>query len=142
MTSRVFMLMPHDKNLSDARRFGELVMLYDKRESRPSIWDPAFLLEALDRLQDYQYDPERDFVLLAGHMVPTVLFCCAIVQRWPKTRALCYDMISGSYQPKSLQDPATMTVAEVRVSNNVPGANISHESIARQGVQRDQGAAR
>lgn len=110
MQPRVFVLQPGNKDFSGASRYGELVHVYDKNESRPSIWDSEYVSEALDRLADAQYHPHVDFVLLAGHMVPTVLFCCALCNAYPAPQALCYDIVSGNYVIRRLgNEPAVST---------------------------------
>lgn len=100
--SRVFMLMPHDKNVSRARRFGELEMIYDRNESRPSIWDEAMYDEAVDRLGELDYDASRDFILIAGTMVPVVTFVARLVAELGQVKTLCYDMVSGEYVEKKM----------------------------------------
>lgn len=139
---RVFMLMPHDKNVRASRRFGELVVVFDKQESRPSIWDPSFLLEALDRMQDYQFDPQRDYILVVGSMVPVVMWCAAAFHRWPGTRILCFDIASGDYVARTLGDPAQFAVTEIRTNRHLPGANIAYETGISKTVPRDESSAR
>lgn len=129
---RVFMLMPHDKNVRASRRFGELVVVFDKNESRPSIWDPEFLMEALDRMQDYQFDATRDHILVVGSMVPVVMWCAATMHRWPGTRILCFDIASGDYVSRTLGDPAQFAtqVTQVVVNRAFPGAHIAENRKA------------
>jgi len=99
-TARVFMLAPHDKNVSRAKRYGELEMIYDRDESRPSIWDEAMYDEALERLAELDYDPNHDYILIAGTMVPVVTFVARLVAEYGQIKTLCYDMVSGEYAQK------------------------------------------
>lgn len=102
MRPRVFILQPGNKDFSGADKFGDVAYIYDKNEPRPSIWDENFVREALDRLVDADYQPRHDYVMLAGHMVPIVLFCCALCNAYPAPKVLCYDIVSGNYVTRSL----------------------------------------
>jgi hypothetical protein len=103
------MLMPHDKNVSRASEFGKIQLLFDRSESRPSIWDMALYDEAIDRLAEEHYNPDQDYILVAGTMVPTVLFVAQLVAAHKKVKLLCFDMPSGEYVCKVAGDIAHET---------------------------------
>jgi hypothetical protein len=115
MKSRVFAVGPVDKDLSGVSQFGELVYLYDPGEPRASVWDPSYVVEALDRLQDHGFNQHYDFVLAAGGTVPTVLFCSAVAQRYPSARALLYDYHARRYCPRRLTTTTITTVTSQEV---------------------------
>lgn len=101
--SRVFMLAPSDRiDVRRASRYGEITYLYDRGEQRASIWDPMYVVEAIDRMRDMGYDPRRDYVLVAGSTAPLVMFTAALATRYKNPAALFYDLPTGEYVVKSL----------------------------------------
>lgn len=99
---RAFVLEPHPKDLSLANEFGDVIFIYDGKSSRPSIWDNRFVEEALIRLEVHKYDPDYDYVLCVGGLVPTVMFMTAIAEEFPGALTLYYDMPNHCYVERKL----------------------------------------
>ena len=101
--SRVFMIMPHRDDVSRATRFGELTFIYDEHDRRPSIFEAAFIEEALARLDRHQFDPAEDYLLITGNMIPVVLIAAALAHECETPpRGLFWDKVAGEYQPMTL----------------------------------------
>ncbi len=94
LTSRVFIVEEvRNVPIESAEEFGTIVplfesaVIYDKKlySTRPSIWEededgkPTLIDEILDKLEKYNYDPEKDYILIAGHMIPVVILVAAVV---------------------------------------------------------------
>lgn len=97
---RVFMLLPNDKDTRGAAGFGKLILLFQQDEQRPSIWDSAFVDEAVRRLDLQNYDPDRDYLLVAGMMVPLVAMFTRLGFEYGHVMALCFDMRDNRYIAK------------------------------------------
>ena len=66
--SRVFILQPptRKRDLSSAQRYGTIVYLIDDPEFQPSLFPAKALMEIVNRLREWDYHPERDYVVFAG----------------------------------------------------------------------------
>jgi hypothetical protein len=95
--------MPHEKDASSAERFGDMTQIFERGDRRPSIWDAAFIDEALKRLfERHRYHPECDFILTTGPMAPITMFLCALCVECAGAapRALFFDVVTGEYIAK------------------------------------------
>lgn len=101
MNARVFILMPHDKDVRRAQRFGEIVYLFGD-ENRASIWDGELMREAINRLDALKYDPETDYILAVGAQVPLIQFIGAVVDQWEAPQVLLWDMPNRCYVARRL----------------------------------------
>jgi hypothetical protein len=92
------MVMPHKNvDVSLAARFGKLVVLFPTGQERPGFWDPELVEEALDRMWDQHFDPDKDYLLIAGHMAPVVRIACALAREQIRAKALFWDSVSRHY---------------------------------------------
>ena len=66
--SRVFILQPptRKRDLSSAQRYGTIVYLIDDPEFQASLFPAKALMEIVNRLREWDYNPERDYVVFAG----------------------------------------------------------------------------
>jgi hypothetical protein len=95
---RVFMLEPHDKDVRNAEAFGRIVRIFDGKSSRPSIWDnDKFSEDAISILRQWNYNPNVDYVLAVGALVPMIMFCTAICDIWECPQVLYWDMPNRRY---------------------------------------------
>lgn len=63
---------------------------------RPSQWDTKrFTQEIIKQLENNNYDPEVDYLLVAGHVIPLVIFTCSVVGQWENVQMLFW---SSGYQ--------------------------------------------
>lgn len=69
---RVFLFAEVDSrlDLSDAERFGEIVKLYEPSERLPNIFGPEFEEDIYQRLMRFRYDPEVDYFIVVGSLIP------------------------------------------------------------------------
>ena len=97
------MLMPHDNiDVRPAQQFGDIKYIFDAHESRPSIWDQQLLNDAISALQQYDYDPDKDYILAAGAMVPLIMFVAAVCDVWECPKVLYWDMRHRCYVERRL----------------------------------------
>lgn len=106
-TSRVFVLEAvQNVPISSAEEYGKIVPLFEAAEipggtsekklysTRPSIWtedengSPTLIKDILHKLESYNYDPEKDYLLIAGHMIPVVILIAAAVIEYEKVQVL------------------------------------------------------
>ena len=102
--NRVFVLMPTDKPLEGAARFGELVAVYDAESYRPSVWDPEFVRQALARMSTARYDPLEDLVVVTGPVMPVTTWIGALCAKYGQIRALCFDYRYQQYVDRVVGD--------------------------------------
>lgn len=99
-TGRVFMLeQSQNVDVKPAFEYGPIIPLFKstngqnsnvkRKTDRPSMWDTdEFKKEILKRLEQYNYDPERDYLLIAGHFIPIVIFIATVVAEWENVQVL------------------------------------------------------
>lgn len=108
--SRVFVVEAvQNVPISSAEEFGKIVPLFESAEipnnrniegrskpysTRPSIWtedengSPTLIKDIIYKLEIFNYNPEKDYLLVAGHMIPTVILVTAAVIEYEKVRVL------------------------------------------------------
>lgn len=82
--ARVFVLEDQNSvDISKARIFGEEVYLFSKNEEdRPNVWTERFCDECVERLEQQNYNPEIDYLLIVGHMPPIIILVATIIRNW------------------------------------------------------------
>lgn len=95
---RVFILEPMKHDLSDACRFGDLVYIYSHDERRPSMWTNAFKEDCMSRLEQEQFDHERDYFLVGGPTTPVTLIVVHLVLSFDTLNLLLFDSASSEYR--------------------------------------------
>lgn len=98
---RVFVLEPHDKDFRHAETFGDIEFIFDDGP-RPSIWDRALVANALGYLHGRKYNPNVDYVLAVGAMVPMLMFFTALVETWRSPQVLYWDAQHRCYVERRL----------------------------------------
>ena len=96
---KVFVLAPSEKDVSKASMYGQIVFVFRPDERRPSVWDAEFALSALDRLEQEQYDPTNDYLLLVGNFIAIIAFVAAVAEQYYSPKALAFDMTRQTYVP-------------------------------------------
>lgn len=98
--TRVFVVEECNKDLSDAERFGSLVVLFNDSVHRPSIWEDSIYEAVKRRFKVLGFDPERDYVLLVGPqtMIVAAIHCLSL--HYPKFRALFWHAAARGYVPR------------------------------------------
>jgi len=82
-----------DLSLETAKKFGDVVCVFDGAYRRPGIFEPGLVDGAIGRrLEELHYDPEVDFICVVGSAIMTALLVGAIMSRWdiPCVKALFY----------------------------------------------------
>lgn len=77
---RCFLVMRSTKDVSGAEKHGDIVLLFPDNERRPSFWNSDFIELALAKLEQYEYDPGFDYLLMAGNVVPISLVAAAVAR--------------------------------------------------------------
>lgn len=98
--TRVFVLEECNKDISDAEKFGSLVVLFNESVHRPSIWEDAIYDAVKNRFKALCFDSERDYVLLVGPQTMIVSAIHYLSQHYPKFRALFWHATAKGYVPR------------------------------------------
>lgn len=106
-TSRVFMLEEtQNVDVTSAYEYGPIIPLFkytnadcvDNKSDRPSIWKTGeFTREIIKRLEENDFDPENDYLLIAGHVVPTQMMSIAATIHWETIQFLFWSSYLGKY---------------------------------------------
>lgn len=88
--SIVFVLEQTEVDVSPAKEYGRIAHVFRPNERRPSIWTPEFREELLETFVEMGYDPENDYVVIAGRMVPLVKMVATLVAEYRTIRVLFY----------------------------------------------------
>ena len=97
MTARAFAVEQGKQDLSKAKEYGRIVYLFKADGERSSIWSNDFPQEVLTALEEYNYDPENDYLIVAGSMVPIALAVGRLVSQFGSIKALLYNSSEGCY---------------------------------------------
>lgn len=85
--SKVFVIeRPRNNDLeqyANARKYGELVVLIERAHNPPGIFTPAFIDYIKERLKEEQFDPLKDYILVAGRAVQLVRVVAEVASRAP-----------------------------------------------------------
>lgn len=110
-SGRVFLLeVSQNVDVGRALEYGPIVPLFkstngDKKgkADRPSMWDTEeFKEQILKELEDHKYDPEKDYLLIAGHIIPIVIFVAAVVAEWENIHVLFWSSGYKKYVVRKL----------------------------------------
>ena len=102
MSSRVFVFEPTSKDLGSASNFGKLEYMFDNDERRPSIWEVDQLLDAIDaRLDELDFNPEKDFILGAGATMPLMVIMHLLCCKYVTYKVLFWHASVSEYVPRS-----------------------------------------
>ena len=97
---RVFLLEKTTHDISDAMRYGELVVMF---EQRPSVFDhKEFRSKFLQRLRKLKFDKRTDSFLCVGTSVPLLLSASFIIQECEWFHALMFHAYSQTYVTRTL----------------------------------------
>lgn len=101
--SRVFSILNRDHNyrVTDATRFGRLVYLLDGSALNPFSVESYCEAIALD-LQENQYHPDKDLIMLTGSPVAVSLLTAVIMAKYRRGRLLLFDPKTGKYCERAL----------------------------------------
>lgn len=88
--NRVFILeeCKRDFEMSSAEQYGVLTHVYVRGDRRHSIWSREFIEETLDLFEKMNFDPERDYFVLAGSTVSITTIACGLVSKYGSVNLL------------------------------------------------------
>ena len=98
---RAFVLEPSKYDSSQAEDFGKRVYVFAEGEFRISIFDDRFVGKVVDKLMDYNFDPDQDFIVLTGDLIVVSLFAVAATS-WTDLRVKALAWHSGDRCYKEL----------------------------------------
>jgi hypothetical protein len=98
ITGRVFLLENTRHDVSAARSHGQVVTLFGpENRSKLSFWTPDYGTSVVCELLAAGFDPERDVICVAGHMVGITGAIAAIAARFKRFKLLQWEPRSQSY---------------------------------------------
>lgn len=101
--SRTFVLEPPragprgNIDLTEARRFGEIIYLFEPGDHRAGIFEDMFSDDVLNALDDHGYDPDKDYFVFAGGLVPMCRIASVLTGRYGRFRALLFCTSTRNY---------------------------------------------
>ena len=101
--SKVFIIERPRNNIdvSDARKFGDIVYVFDHDDRRCGVWQiTLFGQTILRRLESLGFDPESDYVCVTGAMVTVLIAIVAVAQRYDEFNALLFNAVNNCYVEK------------------------------------------
>lgn len=80
-----------------AKKFGELVTLFEDGVSRPPIMGDEYRRMLVDLLNEIGYDPSLDNIIVSGTTSQLVITVGELVRVYGRVRLLCYDSRVADY---------------------------------------------
>jgi len=102
MSHKVFVLEPVKYDLSSVGEYGDIHYLYEANEPRSSVWTSAFVNDCFSRLKNFDFNCDRDFILVSGAQVPLTLLVAHLVASFETVNLLLFDAKHNEYVHKSI----------------------------------------
>ena len=102
-TNRVFVIEPprNELDINKASTFGNIAYLFDRDIRRHSVFkSKAFGADLLQRLEAVQYNPDQDYICIAGSMVTVCVSVIVIAQRYDAFTVLLFNSINDAYEAR------------------------------------------
>jgi hypothetical protein len=111
MDRQVFSLYDKESwrfDVSDAERFGTVVSLFGKAGSMSIMHTDKIVKETLKRLDDLEYDHEKDYIVMTGDTVLLSMVIGIVLSHYGSALLLIYSSTNASYRPRriNLDEPA------------------------------------
>lgn len=100
--SRVIAIEPCNFDLTPAMVFGEVVFLFERTGERTSIWSEDFSSCVLDKLEEINYDPDIDFIVVSGAIVTLSLAIAVIAADYGVIKLLLYHSAEAGYVSRKI----------------------------------------
>lgn len=81
-----------------AKKYGELVVVVRREDSPPGVFTDKFVAYLLQRLKDEDFDPQRDYILIAGRSIQLALLV-ALISSKDTVQLLGYNASTEEYIP-------------------------------------------
>lgn len=95
---RAFLLERTKYDTSRASRFGTLTYLFGQDAAMPSIFTPSWGRVVVSELMRKEFDPESDYIVVAGSFAPTTIMVANVVAQFGKVRLLCHEARQDTYK--------------------------------------------
>ena len=98
--AKVFLIEKTKPNIdiTEATNFGELEYLFDQNQRRCSAFDTIkYQREMLRRLDAADFDPDNDYICVAGSVLVLSICLIAIAQRYERFKTLLFSSTESKY---------------------------------------------
>lgn len=107
MSNRCFLFEPcHNLCIDDATEFGRVVTLFDETSWRTSLFDPELIDVIQQKLTDFNFNPESDYVVASGQFLAVVIFLM-VASQFGDIRILAWNAKDREYELLGNQNETT-----------------------------------
>jgi len=99
---RCFMLEPCAKVTDDLAEFGDIVFMFKRSDSRPSIFSERFQALVEQRLRELEFDPEYDYFVMTGYMIGICVVVSVLSRMFVAFDTLIFHAPTSSYTEVTL----------------------------------------
>lgn len=85
-------------DLSSCNSFGFLQFIFPPDGPKPSVWTREYRLEIERALEDYEFDPAIDYIVLVGQMLPLAILVNILSTKYRAFKALVFNANSREYE--------------------------------------------
>ena len=104
MTARVFQVRESNRfDVTPAEEYGELSVLLKSSDCSPFNPD-RFGRGLRDRLDQVEYDPNRDYIILSGDMLDLIFTIGFLKSEYEHVKVLIFNARDNAYFPRVLSD--------------------------------------
>ena len=90
-------------DVSKAETYGEIVYLFDRNDRRCSVWEhPRFGQKILQLLEAYKFNPEIDFICVAGAMLTVSIAIIVVSQNYDFYNVLLFNSVESTYTQRRI----------------------------------------
>jgi hypothetical protein len=126
MEPRAFVFEPGNLDVSGASVYGKIVHIFKRNDRRSSIWAPEFPGEIIERLKEFDFRPDKDFIVVVGHMVTVVMLVTTALEHWKGVNLLLFSATERSYIPRIIGE-----LNESRIDSSTQGsARLPHGNVS------------
>ena len=100
--SRCIMFEPTAFDTSKLKEFGEITYLFTKEVGRRPLRDQMLECQIINRLQQLQYDPTLDLIVMTGSQLTLLIFATTAVSGYGAIQTLVFDILTRSYNERSM----------------------------------------
>ena len=95
-------------DVSDASRFGELVLLF---QHKVNPFQADLFLQFREALDDLQFNPDYDYICLTGRVAVLPILVSVVVSDWGvPIKVLIFDAVSATYKELEIDEPCFESV--------------------------------
>jgi hypothetical protein len=95
---RAFVIERTKHALDKVSQHGKLTYIFAPEKGRSSMWSNDFRKEIIKQLEQYEYDPAYDYIVLVGGFLITILFVTTVVSKYGPVAALAFDACDQHYK--------------------------------------------